>query len=93
MDTIKSFLAEKEVSTKNRDKRKHWDKEENVKGYYDIQNKKLKIKVMNARARPKEVANKKKELKLALLTKEAKIMSPLSPMRWILFNRHGWRRR
>jgi hypothetical protein len=30
---------------------------------------------MNAHARAKEVANKKKELELALLTKEVKIMS------------------
>jgi hypothetical protein len=36
MDTIKTFFAEKEVSSEQRKERKRWDKEEAVKGYIDI---------------------------------------------------------
>jgi hypothetical protein len=74
MDMIKSFLAEKNVSSEKRDERKRQDKEEAVKGYFIIRNKKLELE-MNAHAREKETANRQKKLELARLTKEAKIMS------------------
>jgi hypothetical protein len=74
MDMIKSFLAEKNVSSEKRDERKRQDKEEAVKGYFIIRNKKLELE-MNAHAREKEAANRQKKLELARLTEEAKIMS------------------
>jgi hypothetical protein len=46
-----------------------------MKNYYDIQNKKLKIEEINIRARANEVETKQKKLELALLTKEAKIIT------------------
>jgi hypothetical protein len=46
-----------------------------VDGYVDIQTKRLAIKEMNARAKAKEADNKQKELEIALLSEEAKIMA------------------
>jgi hypothetical protein len=61
MDTIKTCFAKKEVSSEKRDERKRQDKEEAMKGYIDIQNKRLEIEEINALARAKEVANKQKK--------------------------------
>jgi hypothetical protein len=41
MDTIKTFLADKEVSSEDRDEGKRRDKEEVVKCFYDIETKKI----------------------------------------------------
>lgn len=68
MESIKTLLADKSVSTEKRDERKRKEKEEAAKNYYDIQSKKLAIEEIN-------VINKQKELELALLAEEAKIMS------------------
>jgi hypothetical protein len=57
MDMIKTFFVEKEVSSEKRTERKRRDKGKVMKGYIDIQNKRLKIEEMNALARAKEVAN------------------------------------
>jgi hypothetical protein len=50
-------------------------KEEDVKIYVQIQTRTLKIEEMNASAKVKEVDNKQKVLKIAILSEEAKIMS------------------
>jgi hypothetical protein len=70
METIKTFLDNKEVSSEKRDERKHLEKEEAVKNYIAIQPKKLALKEINTH-------NKHKELELSLLTEEAKLMATL----------------
>jgi hypothetical protein len=62
-------------TTEKRKERKCRDKKEVVDGYVDIQTKRLTIKEMNARAKAKEADNKQKELEIALLSEEAKIMA------------------
>jgi hypothetical protein len=68
METIKTLFADKEVSSEKRDERKRREKEEAVKNYYDIQHKKLTLEEINAH-------NKQKELEIALLSEEVKIMA------------------
>jgi hypothetical protein len=75
MERIKTLLADKEVSSEMRDERKRREEEVAVKNYYEIQTKKLGIGDINACAATKEVDNKQKELKIALLSEEAKIMA------------------
>ncbi|KAK1611174.1 hypothetical protein QYE76_034847 [Lolium multiflorum] len=55
METIKTLIVDKEVSSEKRDERKRWEKEEVVKNYFEIQTKKLEIDEINARAAAKEV--------------------------------------
>jgi hypothetical protein len=43
MQTIKTLISNKEVSSEKKEERKHWDKEEAVKNYADIQHKKLTV--------------------------------------------------
>jgi hypothetical protein len=71
------ILADKKVSSKKREDRKQREKEEDVKNYYETQTKKLRIEENNPRVDTKEVDNKQKELKVALLSEESKIMSTL----------------
>jgi hypothetical protein len=75
METIKTLIADKEVSSEKREERKRREKEEAVKNYFEIQTKKLEIEEINARVAVKEVDNKQKELEIALLSEEAKIMA------------------
>jgi ribosome-associated protein YbcJ (S4-like RNA binding protein) len=65
---IKTFLADKEVSSEKRDERKRRKKKEAVKNYVTIQHKKLTVEEINAH-------NKRKELELSLLTDETKLMA------------------
>jgi hypothetical protein len=89
MNTIKTFLADKEVLSEKRDERKRWEKEEAVKSIVQIQTRRLEVEEINARAKTKEVDNKQKELEIALLGEEAKIMVTPSPKTWIHFIVHG----
>ena len=41
--TLKDLYAEKEMSTDKKDERKHQDKEEVMRKYYDVQRRKLEI--------------------------------------------------
>jgi hypothetical protein len=79
VEAIKTFFADKEVSTKKREERKCQDKKEALDSYVDIQTKRVAIEEMNGRARAKEADNKQNELELALLGEEAKIMVTPSP--------------
>jgi hypothetical protein len=65
MNTIKTFLADKEVLSEKRDERKRWEKEEAVKSIVQIQTRSLEVEEINARAKTKEVDNKQKELEIA----------------------------
>jgi hypothetical protein len=67
MDTVKTLLAGKEVPSEMRDERKRRQKDEALKNYVAIQHKKLSLEEINAH-------NRLKELELALLAEEAKLM-------------------
>jgi acetolactate synthase small subunit len=71
----KTLLAGKEVSSENMDEMNRRKKEETVKNYYEIQTKRLDIKKINAQVAAKVVDNNQKELKIALLGEEAKIIA------------------
>jgi hypothetical protein len=58
-----------------------------MNSYVDIQTKRLTIEEMNARAKAKEADKKQKELEIALLGEEAKIMA--TPQTWIQLCVHG----
>jgi hypothetical protein len=62
--TLKDLHAEKEVSTYKRDERKRREKEEDMKTYYDVQNRKIEIEEANSKTRAREVELNEKELKL-----------------------------
>jgi hypothetical protein len=73
VETIKTFLANKEVSTEKRGST--GIKKKAVDSYVVIETKRLAIEEMNARAKAKEADNKQKELEIALLGEEAKIIA------------------
>jgi hypothetical protein len=58
METINTLITDKEVSREKREERKGQEKEDAVKNYYEMQNKKLEIEKINTRAAAKEVGNK-----------------------------------
>ncbi|KAK1662745.1 hypothetical protein QYE76_050904 [Lolium multiflorum] len=71
MVTIKTLLADKEVSSEKRDERKRREKEDAVKNYYEIQTKKLEIEEIIARAATKEMDNTQKELEMKIMATPA----------------------
>jgi hypothetical protein len=78
---LKSVFADKKEASAKGDERRHWDKEEHMQCFTDIEKKTLEVQQMKLdlaevkeRARGKELELKAKECEATLLAEESKIM-------------------
>ena len=60
--TLKEMYAEKEVSTDKRDERRHREKEEDRKNFFDVQKRKLEIEEVKNKTKAREIKLKEKEI-------------------------------
>jgi hypothetical protein len=74
-ETLKELIAEKEVSSDEREERKHKEREDAAKTFYEMQTKRLEIEEINARSRARKLDLKQKEVELSILAEENRIMT------------------
>jgi hypothetical protein len=80
-NTLKSVFTDKEEASAKRDEQRHWDKQEQMQSFADIQRKtlevqerKLDLAEVKERARAKELEMKAKDCEATLLDEEIKLM-------------------
>nr|XP_051229468.1 glutathione S-transferase T3-like [Lolium perenne] len=73
--TLKEMHADREVSTDKRDERRCWEKEEDRKKFFDVQQKKLEIEEVKAKTKAKELELKERELEYKAANYQSKSMN------------------
>jgi hypothetical protein len=67
------MYVEKEVSTDKRDERRRWEKEEDMKNYFDVQKRKLEIEEVKAKTKAGKIKLKEKEIELIAMARAKEV--------------------